>query len=115
MLLHISPPIITLNGCHQKLELYSDRVVVRPTGWRAKLLPLVFGEARMVYLDEVTDIGLCPVRFRPDFRFRLVISNQHLPDVCVDGREADFALANAIIDCIENFMEQGAFLPPAKL
>ena len=113
MLFYSNPPMTTLHGRHQDLELYPDRVILRSTGWRARRFPLFFATARMLYLDEVTGISLCPLRFQPDFRFRLILHSQSLPDAGIECLETDFAVANWIIDYIEDYTSQGAFQRPA--
>lgn len=107
------PPIrMTLHGPHETLELFSDRVVVRPTGWLSRLLPMLFGEARMAYLDEVRDVCLVAVRFQPVVEFRIVISSIYQTDLCATCFEADYVTACRMVDYIEAFMEQRAFQPP---
>ena len=113
MLFYNNPPMTTLHGRHQDLELYPDRVILRSTRWRARRFPLFFGTAKMLYLDEVTSVSLCPLHFQPVFRFRLIIHSQNLHDAAIECLEADFAIANWIIDYIEDYTSQGAFQPPA--
>ena len=115
MLVFRYPPMMTLHGCQTKLELYTDRIIICPTGWRATWFPLVFGEARMLYLDEVTGVWLCPLRFRPTLKFKLVIRSRSLPDVSTEYLETEYKVANQIIDYIENYLGQGAFPPPASV
>ena len=115
MLFHSSPPMMTLHGRHENLELYPDRIIIRSTRWLARRFPLLFATARMLYLDEVIDLSLCPVRFWPDFHFKLIIESHFLADVRIECLEKDYVAANRIIDYIEDYLSQGAFLPPANV
>ena len=112
MLLHNTPTWLTLNGTNEVLELFSDRVIMHHTGWLARRLPLFFGGARMVYLDEVTDVSLSAVRFRPVVEFRIVISSIYQADLCATCFEGDYTTACLMVDRIEIFMEHGTFQPP---
>ena len=112
MLLHNTPTRLTLNGTNEVLELFSDRVIMHHTSWLARWLPLFFGGARMVYLDEVTDVSLSVVRFKPVVEFRIVISSIYQADLCATCFEAGYATACHMVDRIEMFIEHGAFQPP---
>ena len=108
---HNYPPIIMLNGKNQRLELYTDRIIVRPTSWRARL---GYGGATMLYLDEITDVAVCPVRFEPEAMFRVIITGCHQVELYADYSEAEYAAANFFIDQIEHFVQQGELIPPVS-
>ncbi len=112
MLFHNYPPIIILQGQKQRLELYTDRVVARNTSWLARRFPIIFGGAEMLYLDEITDVAVYPIRCTPDLRFKLVITGRHQAELSVDYLETEYVAANTLIDSIEYFIEQSEFLPP---
>jgi hypothetical protein len=112
MIYYNHAPTLTLTCKDHQLELYSDRVIVRPTGWLARSVPVLFGGPQMLYLDEIVDVALSPVHFEPELRFQIIITGRHQAELCIDIAEAEYFGANALIDRLEYFMEQGAFLPP---
>ena len=108
------PPIITLQGKNQRIELYSDRIIARPSGWLARRLPVIFSGAQMLYLDEITNASIIPMRFTPELQLRLIINGRHRTELIVDYFEPEYTIANKLIDAIELYIEQGEFQPPAN-
>ena len=102
MLLHTSTPIMTLHGRGRQLELYADRVIVRPTGRLAVRFPFLFGASRMIYLDEISDVWLGPAGFRPSLEFRLAVCSRFQSDIYVEC--GDYATASRIVSFIENVL-----------
>lgn len=71
-LTHDTPPLKTVNGIFHELELYPDRLVMRPTD----MLSRFFGHDEVIPLSAITTVHVYPTQFITSGWLRLVVTGE---------------------------------------
>jgi hypothetical protein len=56
-------PLRVLEGINSRLELYTDRVIIRRTATMSQLLPQIFGADKTILYDQIDSVRLYTSRF----------------------------------------------------
>lgn len=109
-----SQPLKVLEGINSRLELYSDRVIIRRTDTLSQLLPQFFGEDKIILFDQIENVRLHTSRFLAAAWINLFIAAGPKNSTGLACRSKHLKLAHEIKEMLEDFKSRQEVVPYLK-
>lgn len=108
-------PLKVLEGINNRLELYSDCVVIRRTNALSQFFPQLFGADKTITFNQIDSVHLHTSRFLTAAMINLVVAGSPDNSTSLTYNSKHFKLAHEIKEMIEDFKSRQEVVPHLKI